>query len=271
MTMAQEPGVLRVVIPAAGRGSRSGMSLPKTLRVVDGAPILVRILDAVREFDPRPVVVVSPDGRSAIASALEAARRDAELVEQAAPLGMGDAVRQFDRADGAEHAETLVVVWGDMVAVDGELIRQALAVLARDGCDLVFPSHIATPPYTLVARGEHGEVLRLVEHREVPAGFPETGESDTGIFVFRKEPVLRILREAPPALVGRTTGEIGFLAVVGVLAERGGRVAALPIATALSAASFNSPEDLDRYHGLRRGGPGPMASAESLESPDVRR
>ncbi len=271
MAPTHEPGSLRVVVPAAGRGSRSGMSLPKTLRVVDGTPILVRILDAVREFDPRPVVVVSPDGRSAIANALEEAGRDAELVVQAAPRGMGDAVRQFDQAGGADRADTLVVVWGDMVAVDARLIRQALLALARDGADLVFPSHVATPPYTLVVRGEAGGVVRLVERRELPAGFPETGESDTGIFVFRKEPVLSILREAPAALSGRTTGELGFLAVVGVLAERGGRVAALPIASALSAASFNSPEDLERYQALRRGGPGPVTSAATLASPDVRR
>jgi bifunctional UDP-N-acetylglucosamine pyrophosphorylase/glucosamine-1-phosphate N-acetyltransferase len=227
------------------------MSLPKTLRAVDGVPILVRILDAVRELDPRPVVVVSPDGRAAIDGALRAAGRAAELVVQAAPAGMGDAVRQFDRAADAERAETLVVVWGDMVAVDAGLIRSALAALVRDQLDLVFPSHLASPPYTLVIRGERGEVRRLVERREAPDGFPETGESDTGVFVFRKRPVLEILREEPPELRGRSTGEIGFLAVVGVLAGRGGRVAALPIATALAAASFNSPEDLARYHELR--------------------
>ncbi len=253
MTPTPPSSSVRVVVPAAGKGSRSGMSLPKTLRVVDGVPILVRILDAVRGLDARPVVVVSPDGRAAIADALRGAGRDAELVVQDAPRGMGDAVRQFDRADGADRAETLIVVWGDMVAVDGELIRQALATLVRDGLELVFPSHIATPPYTLVVRDEQGEVRGLVERREAPAGFPETGESDTGVFVFQKDPVFRILREEPPELRGRTTGEVGFLAVVGLLAARGGRVAALPIATALAASSFNSPEDLDRYRRLRQG------------------
>jgi bifunctional UDP-N-acetylglucosamine pyrophosphorylase/glucosamine-1-phosphate N-acetyltransferase len=246
-------GALRVVVPAAGKGSRSGMSLPKTLRAVDGVPILVRILDAVHGFDARPVVVVSPDGRAAIAAALRDAGRDAELVVQDRPLGMGDAVRRFDRADGAERAETLIVVWGDMVAVDGELIGHALATLVRDGLDLVFPSHIATPPYTLVVRDERGEVRRLVERREAPEGFPDAGESDTGVFVFRKEPVFRILRAEPPELRGTATGELGFLAVVGLLADRGGRVAALPVATALAASSFNSPEDLDRYQRLRQG------------------
>lgn len=260
----------RVVIPAAGKGSRSGMSLPKTLRAVDGVPILVRILDAVRALDARPVVVVSPDGRDAIADALRDAGRDAELVVQVSPLGMGDAVRQFEQADGADRAETLIVVWGDMVAVDGDLIGRALATLVRDRVDLVFPSHIASPPYTLVVRDERGEVRGLVERREAPAGFPETGESDTGIFVFRKDPVIRILREEPPELRGRTTGEIGFLPIIGLLANRGGRVLALPIATALAASSFNSPEDLDRYRRLRQSGELPEV-AEAPGAPDVRR
>lgn len=38
---------LRVLIPAAGKGSRSGMRIPKTLKEVDGLPIIVRILRAV--------------------------------------------------------------------------------------------------------------------------------------------------------------------------------------------------------------------------------
>jgi bifunctional UDP-N-acetylglucosamine pyrophosphorylase/glucosamine-1-phosphate N-acetyltransferase len=247
------------------------MSLPKTLRAVDGVPILVRILDAVGGLDARPVVVVSPEGLAPIAETLREAGRGAELVVQEAPLGMGDAVRRFDQADKADRAETLVVVWGDMVAVDAALIRRVLASLVRDGLDLAFPTHVATPPYTLVIRGEDGEVLRLVERREAPAGFPETGESDTGIFVFRKEPVLRILREGPPELRGATTGEIGFLPVVGLLVRRGGRVAALPIAGPLAAASFNSPEDLDRYRQLRQGGEVPGTATGAVVSPDARR
>ena len=261
---------LRVVVPAAGRGSRSGMSLPKTLRVVDGVPILVRILDAVRGLDARPVVVVSPDGRVAIADVLADTGHRAELVVQELPLGMGDAVRQFDRADGADRAETVIVVWGDMVAVEGDLIRLALATLVRNDLDLVFPSHIATPPYTLVVRDERGEVRRLVERREAPADFPETGEADTGVFVFRKDPVFRILREEPPELRGPTTGELGFLPVVGLLTDRGGRVAALPVATALAASSFNSPEDLERYRRLRQGGR-VSGVAEAPGTPDIRR
>ena len=246
------------------------MSLPKTLRVVDGMPILVRILDTLRGFDARPVVVVSPDGRSAIADALEDAGREADLIVQEVPLGMGDAVRQFDRADDAKLAETLILIWGDMVAVDGELILRTLATLIEEGLDLVFPSYTATPPYTLVVRDETGAVRRLVERREAPAGFPETGESDAGIFVFRKDPVLEILREEPPGLRGATTGEVGFLPVVGLLADRGGRVAALPIASALAASSFNSPEDLDRYR-QRRQGQGAPVEAKAPGTTDVRR
>jgi 2-C-methyl-D-erythritol 4-phosphate cytidylyltransferase len=38
---------LKVLIPAAGRGNRSGMQIPKTLQEVDGLPIIVHILRTV--------------------------------------------------------------------------------------------------------------------------------------------------------------------------------------------------------------------------------
>jgi bifunctional UDP-N-acetylglucosamine pyrophosphorylase/glucosamine-1-phosphate N-acetyltransferase len=228
------------------------MSAPKTLRIVDGKPILIRILDAVRTLDPRPVIIVSPDGRAAIESVLHQAGYSAELIEQAEALGMGHAVLQFERAAGFARTETVVTVWGDMLAVDAEVIRRSVEALVRDRLDLAFPTHIARPPYTLVVRDEQRQVVRVVERRETPQGFPEESESDVGIFVFRREPIFEILRSEFSQLRGSTTGEVGFLSVIGFLAARGRLVAALPIATAYDASTFNTPEDLALYQRLRR-------------------
>lgn len=57
---------IRVLVAAAGRGTRAGLPYPKTLYPVQGRPILLRILDLLSPYDDCPTVVVSPEGMQPI-------------------------------------------------------------------------------------------------------------------------------------------------------------------------------------------------------------
>lgn len=48
-----------VLIPAAGRGSRSGLNFPKCLYRIEDVPILVRIIRSLYTYDPNPVVIIN--------------------------------------------------------------------------------------------------------------------------------------------------------------------------------------------------------------------
>src|SRR5687768_9613312 len=61
---------IRVLIAAAGSGSRAGLPYPKTLHPVRGRPILLRLIDRLRTIDPHPTVVVSPSGHALVADCL---------------------------------------------------------------------------------------------------------------------------------------------------------------------------------------------------------
>ena len=50
---------ISVVIAAAGKGSRSGLSFPKTLFEVNKKPIIVRLIDTTNDFDKQPSIIVS--------------------------------------------------------------------------------------------------------------------------------------------------------------------------------------------------------------------
>lgn len=239
--------MIHAVIPAAGKGTRSGLDVPKTLQTVDGMPILVRILRALQPVAPRITVIVSPTGRAPIADTLGEYGLDAELVEQAEPRGMGHAVAQFAKSRHFEEADEIVVVWGDMLALSTRLVEATLDRFRADGSDFAFPTHYRTLCYTHTERDATGRVVALLERREFGAALPDRGEADCGLFVFRKAPVFRVLSEHADALRGPVTGETGFLAAVRVLAALGCRVDAYPIARDIDAASFNSPEDLRVY------------------------
>ncbi|HEX8553366.1 MAG TPA: NTP transferase domain-containing protein [Sphingomonas sp.] len=240
---------LRALIPAAGTGSRAGLPYPKTLHPVEGVPILLRQLDLLRLFDPCPVVVASPAGRVPIAETLGAAGARAELVEQASPTGMGDAILCLDASIAGRNAEHVVAVWGDIPLLDPRTIAGTVERHLAAGNDFTFPTRHVEAAYTVVTRDAAGRVTALAETREAGVE-PGPGERDIGVFVFRRAPVFDLLRRRLPGALGTTTGEHGFLYIVRHLAEHGHRVEALPIATERDLISLNRLSDLDGVGGV---------------------
>lgn len=235
---------LRVLIPAAGRGSRAGLPYPKTLYPVDGIPILHRLLSVLSIYDANPTVVVSPEGEPLIRDSLHQAGLNAHLVIQPEPLGMGDAVLCFDQSPVAKEAEHILLVWGDLVDLQAKTVSKLVDKHIDHDNDFTFATRSVDHAYTLVKRNEHGHVIAVYETREQKLSAPEPGEREIGLFVFRKHIVFRTLVTDHPAKIGFTTGEHGFLYAIELLANMGARVEALPIATQSDLISFNSFSDI---------------------------
>jgi bifunctional N-acetylglucosamine-1-phosphate-uridyltransferase/glucosamine-1-phosphate-acetyltransferase GlmU-like protein len=235
---------LRVLIAAAGSGSRAGLAYPKTLYPVLGKPILLRLVDLLAPIDPRPTVIVSPSGRSAIERCLTEANRQADLVEQPQPTGMGDAVLCFRQAPAFAETEHVLLVWGDLPCLQPETVSSLCRAHFDQANDFTFVSRQVEQAYTIVERASDGRVISLTETRE--AGIPPSpGERDIGLFLFRKTPVIDLLDAGFPGARGDATGEHGFLYIVRHLAEAGHRIEALPIATEQDLISLNRLTDLD--------------------------
>lgn len=238
---------LKVLIAAAGRGTRAGLPYPKTLHPVQGRPILVRILDLLARYDAVPTVVVSPEGHGLIAECLQAHGKRACLVEQSSALGMGDAVLRFDESPASSQAEHVLLVWGDVPLIQPETVAAVVEAHFANGNDLTFATRRVESAYTLVTRDAAGNVLDLCETREAGATKPGAGERDIGLFIFRKQPMFEALRDDIPERLGHTTGEHGFLYAVGHMVRKGFRVEALPVATELDLVSLNALADLAGY------------------------
>jgi len=235
---------IKVLIAAAGAGTRAGLPYPKTLHPVLGTPILIRLAQLLEPLDPRPTLIVSPSGRAQIAACLAEHGRKTDLVEQANPTGMGDAILLFEQSPARDQAEHLMVVWGDIPLIEPATVAATCAAHFDHGNDFTFPTRTVERAYTIVERDGGGRVAALTETREAGVE-PGPGERDIGLFLFRTRPVLDLLRRKLPGAFGRTTGEHGFLYIVAHLAALGCRVEALPIATENDLVSLNSLSDLD--------------------------
>lgn len=237
---------IKVLIAAAGTGSRAGLPYPKTLFPIQGEPILVRILNLMREIDPCPTVVVSPAGRDQVAECLAAQGLSAHLVLQPEPLGMGDAVLRFRDSPAFPTARHLLLIWGDIPMVQPETVRALVQAHREHGNDFTLVTKLVDTAYTVVRRDAEGTITEVIETRE--AGLePGPGERDIGLFLMRAAPVLDLLPRELPGKFGKKTGEHGFLYLIGHLSRLGFKVEGLPVAHDLDLVSLNSLKDIQAY------------------------
>ena len=238
---------LKAIIAAAGRGSRAGLSYPKTLFPVHGRAILLRIMDLLAPYDEQPTVIVSPEGKEPIRQQLMSTGGLADLIVQPEPIGMGDAVLCFEQSPTYQQADHILLVWGDIPFIQADTVADMVKMHFDHDNDFTFVTREVDSAYTVVSRDAAGRVIEVIETREQGITTPQAGEREIGLFIFRKAVTLPALREDLPGKYGKSTGEHGFLYIIRQLAQRGLRVEALPIATELDLVSLNSMKDLDNF------------------------
>jgi bifunctional UDP-N-acetylglucosamine pyrophosphorylase/glucosamine-1-phosphate N-acetyltransferase len=126
-------------------------------------------------------VVVTASGDARLRDVLGDA---AICVEQAAPLGTGDALRSVPEA--LRHPGSVMVLVGDAPLITAETLQRLMAAHASSprACTLLLG--VPTDPSGLgrVVRDDAGHVLRIVEERDLPPGEPVPMECNGGIYMF---------------------------------------------------------------------------------------
>ena len=238
---------LSVLIVAAGKGLRSGLSFPKTLFSVQGKPILVRIHELLSNLDSSPTVIVSPSGKAAVEACLIKHDCASHLVIQPEQNGMGDAVLCFQQSPVFKETENVLLIWGDIPFIQPQTITALVNTHQLNGNDFTIITRKVESAYTIVTRDANDKVLSVTETREADMAVPQAGERDIGLFLFRKAPVFEMLQQDLPGKFGRTTDEHSFLYVIQHLVVRGYRVEGLPVATEMDLVSLNALSDIEDY------------------------
>lgn len=150
------------IVPAAGRGERLGLGLPKALAVVGGLSLVARAVDGLVEGGADAVVVVAPPGdEDAMRRAL--GDRDVTVVP-----GADDRIGSVSAALDALPADADVVLVHDAARClcPPEVVR-AVVDAVRAGHRAVIP---ATPVAdTLKRTGPSGQVLATVDRSDLAA------------------------------------------------------------------------------------------------------
>ncbi len=169
------------LVLAAGEGTRMKSDIPKVAHEILGVPMVQLVVDAAHDAGCDRVVVVTGH-RAELVELLVGER---ECVRQEQQLGTGHAVMcardQLETSSGS-----LVVLSGDSPLLRPETIGALMDERERVGAAaVVLTAHVDDPTgYGRIVRGPRGEVVGIVEHKDLAADQTGIDEINTGTYCF---------------------------------------------------------------------------------------
>jgi bifunctional UDP-N-acetylglucosamine pyrophosphorylase / glucosamine-1-phosphate N-acetyltransferase len=213
---------VRVIILAAGLGTRMKSSQPKMLHTLCGRPMILWALEIAKAASlQKPVLVVGheADAVRAVAGA------EAECVEQPKLLGTADAVR---RAEGILRgkADHVLVFYGDMPLWKPETLRALAAAGEREPGPLSFLTGNCEDirNFGRVIRDGAGKVVEIVEEAHATEEQKKIHEVNLGAYCFRGDWLWPALAQVAPSPKGEY-----YLTDLVAMAVRAGGAQGIPV------------------------------------------
>ena len=181
----------KIVILAAGKGTRMGSDLPKVLVPLKGRPMISYLMDSVvaSGVDARPIVVVSPDNKDIIAEALKDYNVDFAIQDK--QLGTGHAV-SCALPFVSTSAEKILVLYGDHPFLKSDSIKlfsslnpQALTIMPAVLPDFDDWRHNFYH-WGRIIRGADSNVEKIVEFKDASEEEKMVTEVNPGFMCFNK-------------------------------------------------------------------------------------
>jgi bifunctional UDP-N-acetylglucosamine pyrophosphorylase/glucosamine-1-phosphate N-acetyltransferase len=240
-----------LLIPAAGRGSRLGASVPKVLVPVAGRPMLDWLADLYRPYVQRIVLVLGPDAESTVLAHCDARHLPVASAIQEEPTGMLDAIVLAAPAIRALGADRIWITWCDQVALlPATIARLSELDSAHPEAALIFPTARRDEPYTHFDRDASGRIVRVRQRREGDA-LPAAGESDAGLFSLSRAGYDALGAFGGHSNPGHATAERNFLPFVPWISASA-PVITFSVAEPIEAVGVNTPEELRQVEAFLR-------------------
>lgn len=217
-----------VIVLAAGAGTRMKSKTPKILHQIGGRSMLGHALAAAAALAPETLAVTVRHERDRVAAHIEALDPGALIVDQDEIPGTGRAVEVALAAldAGGPVDGTVVVTYGDVPLLTGELLRELVAVHERESNAVTVLTALLDDAagYGRIVRAEDDTVLAIVEHKDASEEQRGLREVNSGIYAFNAA----VLRTALAEVSMENAQAEKYLTDVPAIARRaGGRVSAL--------------------------------------------
>lgn len=233
----------RVIIPAAGKGSRlqkvSG-DIPKAMIPIGNQPMLQFALENVSFVEDKDTYIVVGCGKERIT---EYFGDRYHYVEQKQQLGTGHAVMECADAF-ADFEGNVLITFGDMPLFRKEEMEAMCRQHAERGadCTLMTAENEALKLWARVIRDENGRFSRIVEGKDCTLEQALVKELFSGVMVFNSKSLFRILPEVGCSNVQK---EYYITEVPELMVRHGMQVDTYFTKDGDDLRGINTPEDLE--------------------------
>lgn len=238
---------VKALVLCAGKGTRlrqEGVDLPKVMRLAQGKPLLHYVLSAL-DFLPRENVVLVVGYKK---EAIWAAYGDYPHAVQEPQLGTGHAVQC-----AAEHLAGfdghVLVCCGDTPLMSKSTYQALVELHLNSGSDCTLLSaHVDEGGnYGRVTRHGDGTFRAIVEAKDCSAEEASLTEVNTGVYLFRAQPLLEALGHLKN---DNAQGEYYLTDVPAYLLAHGGKVGVCDSCSPQEMLGVNTPAQLQEVEDL---------------------
>ncbi|MEM7258269.1 MAG: bifunctional UDP-N-acetylglucosamine diphosphorylase/glucosamine-1-phosphate N-acetyltransferase GlmU [Pseudomonadota bacterium] len=171
---------LKVVILAAGKGTRMKSAMPKVLHRVAHKPMVEHVIDAAADLGAASTILVVGHGADQVRDTVT---REVQYVEQTEQLGTGHAVQQA--VPLLEADDTVLIAYGDVPLTRTATLEKLIAGVTDSNLTLL-TVHMDDPTgYGRIVRDTKGNLLGIVEQKDATGEQLKIAEVNTGIFAAR--------------------------------------------------------------------------------------
>jgi len=169
------------LILAAGKGTRMKSDMAKVLHVLNGEPLLYYSIAAARKAGAQKIIVIVGHQSDKVKEAFP--DPDLIFVEQRPQLGTGHAVMQAREALEGYRGLT-VILCGDVPLLKPQTIRSLIKIHqdAKVSVTVLTTEPPGPHAYGRIVKNDHGDILKIVEHRDATDAERNILEINTGIY-----------------------------------------------------------------------------------------
>jgi bifunctional UDP-N-acetylglucosamine pyrophosphorylase/glucosamine-1-phosphate N-acetyltransferase len=181
---------LKVVILAAGKGTRMRSNLPKVLQPLASKPLLQHVIDTAQQLQCDEVIAVIGHGAELVKSHVTG--RHLTFVMQEQQLGTGHAVVQAQPFFNDE--DTVLILYGDVPLTRLATLSRLLTLVdEKHPLAMLTITLQDSNGYGRIIRDSNGQVLAIVEQKDATLEQLQIKEVNTGILAVQGKALKRWL------------------------------------------------------------------------------
>jgi len=230
---------LRIIILAAGKGTRMKSAIPKILHEIYGRPLIDYVREALPGAGSARVCVVAGYRQEMVRRHMGPG---ATCVIQKRLLGTADAVR-CARPFLRGYRGDVLVLCGDTPLLRKETVRKLIRLHRRAGAACTFLTTVVSDSsgYGRVVRDSSGSVAAIREEIDADDTQKAIAEINAGVYCFQSRSLYPALAAVP---LNAKKKEFYLTDIMEILVRQGKRIATVRAQDADEGLGVNSREDL---------------------------